>query len=50
LTEEDDLAYTYDKNGNREDIVYPGGVTTAYGFDFADRPESLTVERAGHPD
>jgi len=49
-TQDGDLGYTYDKNGNRKNIVYPGGVTAAYGFDFADRPESLTVERTGHPD
>ena len=38
-----DLAYAYDRNGNRAAITYPGGVTATYEHDFADRPRSLTI-------
>jgi RHS repeat-associated protein len=38
-----ELTYSYDKNGNRTGIVYPGGVNATYGFDFADRQASLGV-------
>ncbi len=38
-----ELAYGYDLNGNRTGIVYPGGVSAAYGFDFSDREVSLEV-------
>jgi RHS repeat-associated protein len=43
------LVYEYDKNGNRKKITYPGGVAANYGFDFADRPSSLTYEAGGPP-
>ncbi len=50
LTQEGALAYAYDKNGNRLNVVYPGGVTAIYSFDFADRQQTLTVQRSGLPD
>ncbi len=31
-------------------MVYPGGVTALYSFDFADRQQTLTVQRSGLPD
>jgi len=43
MTHDGDLAYEYDDNGNRRRIVYPGGMIADYGFDFADREETLTV-------
>ncbi len=36
------LTYAYDTNGNRAQIGYPGGLTAAYSFDFADRPATLS--------
>ncbi len=38
-----ELGYSWDANGNRTGIVYPGGVSAAYGFDYADRETSLSV-------
>ena len=46
-TRDGELTYSYDANRNRTSIGYPGGVSTSYSFDFADRPESLMVTRAG---
>jgi RHS repeat-associated protein len=37
------LSMSYDANGNRTGIGYPGEVSATYTFDFADREESLTV-------
>jgi len=37
------LTYDYDKNGNRTQIGYPGGVTADYTFDFNDREDTLSV-------
>jgi len=42
-----DLTYQYDANGNRTTVGYPGGVSAAYGFDFADRQTSLAVTSPG---
>jgi hypothetical protein len=42
-TQDGELAYGYDANGNRTTIGYPGGVMATYGFDFADRETTLTV-------
>jgi RHS repeat-associated protein len=36
------LSYQYDANGNRLQITYPGGVTAAYTYDFADRQSILS--------
>jgi uncharacterized protein RhaS with RHS repeats len=41
------LSYGYDGNGNRREIVYPGGAMTTYTHDFADRPASLDLEIPG---
>ncbi|HWM92937.1 MAG TPA: RHS repeat-associated core domain-containing protein, partial [Thermoanaerobaculia bacterium] len=38
------LTYAYDKNGNRTAIVYPGGVSAAYTYDFADRQATLSYD------
>ncbi|MDP9120340.1 MAG: hypothetical protein M3O15_03070 [Acidobacteriota bacterium] len=40
------LAYSYDANGNRAAIAYPGNVTACYGFDVADRQASLAYSTA----
>ncbi|MDY7091564.1 MAG: RHS repeat-associated core domain-containing protein [Acidobacteriota bacterium] len=50
LTQDGALSYQYDANGNRSVVEYPGAVTAVYTHDFADRPESLTVQRPGEPD
>jgi len=47
LTRDGALVYGYDKNGNRSTIAYPGGVNATYGYDFADRPMSLSVTSPG---
>jgi RHS repeat-associated protein len=44
MTADGDLGIVPDANGNIEDIVYPGGVTATYTYDFADRPATLTVD------
>jgi RHS repeat-associated protein len=38
------LAYGYDANGNCAQIGYPGGLTAAYTFDFADRQATLSYD------
>lgn len=43
LTQDGDLTYGYDRNGNRTGVGYPGGVAASYTFDFADRESTLTV-------
>jgi len=43
VTQDGDLAFDYDGNGNRTQIVYPGGVSADYTFDFADREATLSV-------
>jgi RHS repeat-associated protein len=35
------IAYRYDANGNRAGLTYPSGRQLTYGFDFADRPQTL---------
>jgi RHS repeat-associated protein len=45
-----ELAYTWDVNGNPATIVYPGSVTAAYTYDYADRPATLRAQRPGRPD
>jgi RHS repeat-associated protein len=37
------LAYAYDANGNVSTIGYPGGNSSIYTYDFADRPSSLSA-------
>jgi RHS repeat-associated protein len=44
-TQDGELTYGHDANGNVTTIGYPGDVTATYGFDFADRQETLTVSR-----
>src|SRR6202140_2706299 len=34
------LAYTFDKNGNQNQLTYPDAKVITFGFDFADRPIS----------
>lgn len=50
LTQDGELSYGYDANGNPASLVYPGGVTAVTTYDFADRPASLLAQRAGKPD
>jgi len=50
VLEDGSLAYTYDKNGNRTQVTYPGGVAASYTYDFADRQITLTAARQGKPD
>jgi RHS repeat-associated protein len=44
MTRDGDLTYGYDGNGNRLAIGYPGAVVATYGYDFADRQETLEVQ------
>ncbi|HEY2293451.1 MAG TPA: hypothetical protein VGM86_22335, partial [Thermoanaerobaculia bacterium] len=50
LTQDGELSYAYDANGNPTSLVYPGGVTAVTTYDFADRPASLLAQRTGKPD
>ncbi len=50
ITQDGELSYDYDPNGNPISLVYPGGVEAVSTFDFADRPATLLARRAGHPD
>ncbi|HEX4963499.1 MAG TPA: RHS repeat-associated core domain-containing protein [Thermoanaerobaculia bacterium] len=43
------LSYQYDKNGNRAQITYPGGVVATYTFDFADRDATLSYNSGSGP-
>ena len=47
MTQDGALTYSYDRNGNRVSIGYPGGVEARYGFDFADREETLDAVLPG---
>jgi RHS repeat-associated protein len=44
LTQDGELSYAWDKNGNRAEIGYPGSVTARYTHDFADREASLEIQ------
>jgi RHS repeat-associated protein len=44
-----ELSYTWDPNGNRQTVTYPGGVTASYTFDFADRPATLSMRDGTGP-
>jgi RHS repeat-associated protein len=44
ITQDGELTYLYDENGNRAEIGYPGGVTARFTHDFADREASLEVQ------
>lgn len=44
-----DLGYQYDKNSNRTTLSYPGNVGASYGFDFADREQTLSLSVLGQP-
>jgi RHS repeat-associated protein len=46
-TRDGELTYTWDDNGNRKQIVYPGGVEATYTHDFADREVTLEVTTPG---
>jgi YD repeat-containing protein len=50
LTQDGELTYVYDANGNPTALGYPGGVTAVTTYDFADRPASLLAQRTGKPD
>lgn len=41
------LTSEYDKNGNRSRILYPGGVSALYTYDFADREATLSYDSGG---
>jgi len=49
MTRDGDLTYAYDANGNRTSIGYPGSVSATYGYDFADRQETLDVQVGADP-
>ena len=49
VLQDGNLAYQYDANGNRTGIGYPGGVTATYGYDFADRQQTLDVHLGTDP-
>jgi len=42
MIQDGSLGYLYDANSNRSQITYPGNVITTYGYDFADRQNSLS--------
>jgi RHS repeat-associated protein len=44
VTQDGALSYQYDKNGNRTQITYPGGVSAIYTHDFADREATLSYD------
>ena len=46
-TRDGELSHTYDRNGNRLTVGYPGGLTARYSYDFADRQATLALEGAG---
>ncbi len=41
------LAYAFDANGNKREILYPGGVRAIYTFDHADRQLTLDADVPG---
>ena len=43
------LGYTYDRNSNRQSIAWPGGITASYGYDYADRPSTLSLQDGAGP-
>ncbi len=49
VTQDGDLNFTYDENGNRATVGYPGGITATYTYDYADRPETLMVDDGVNP-
>jgi RHS repeat-associated protein len=49
MTQDGALGYVYDKNGNRTEIDYPGGVKATYAFDFADREAQLALQDGAAP-
>ncbi len=44
IAQEGQLTYILDNNGNRKEILYPGGVRALYTFDHADRHQTLAAE------
>ena len=50
LTQDGELGYLYDGNGNPATVVYPGGVQAVTTFDYADRPSTLVAKRPGKAD
>ncbi len=47
MTQDGELAYAFDTNGNKSEILYPGGVRAIYTFDHADRHQTLDAEVPG---
>jgi len=45
IIQDGELTYAHDENGSVTTIGYPGDVTASYGYDFADRQQTLTVTR-----
>ncbi|MCP3994966.1 MAG: RHS repeat protein, partial [bacterium] len=43
------LGYSYDRNGNRQVVEYPGDVTAIYTYDYVDRQSSLTIQEGANP-
>lgn len=46
-TQDGELGYTFDKNGNATTLTYPGGLVATYTHNYADRPQTLSVTPAG---
>jgi RHS repeat-associated protein len=44
-----ELAYAYDKNGNRTQVTYPGDLKAISTFDRMDREASLTLQQGAGP-
>jgi len=49
ITRDGELEYILDRNSNRQEIRYPGGVIARYTHDFADREANLELEVPGEP-
>ena len=48
-TQDGDLTFSYDKNGNALTVGYPAGVTATYTYDFADRQATLVAQDGANP-
>ncbi len=47
MTQDGELTYAFDTNGNKSEILYPGGVRAIYTFDHADRHLTLDADVPG---
>ncbi|MEM1205741.1 MAG: RHS repeat-associated core domain-containing protein [Acidobacteriota bacterium] len=47
VTQDGALTFALDDNGNRIQITYPGGLVATHGYDYADRPSTVSVTPSG---